>query len=240
MREKPKNEDKDHIKETIFLIIYTLIGTLVLVFGVLFLNSLWPKGYLLNYDTWGTVSDWFTFLVALIGGVFVYKTLDSQMKVQKDQTRIFKIEELKYIREIRPIIKITHSLGKIWQDLYCAPENTKLLSIDINALIYSDRECKLSYKIYTESKTIFEVSPNYILTKGESKYYFRKRINLEVKDYIDGKPHIENLMFKINYFDCDGNEYLHTYEIEFPYIGGSSYIQIKRVFMDDKMIRQLF
>ncbi|GEM_PF-1434761 len=236
-----EKKDKNKLKEIFFIIVYALIATSILVSIILLVNCFWPKQNLFKAETWGTISDWFTFLVTLIGGVFIYITLDSQMKVQRDQARIFKMEELKYIREIRPNIQIRiFSLNKNWEQLYCALEDRKLLSIDITTLISSDRECKLAYKIYTDSKIIFEVSPSYILTEGETKYYLRKRINLGVKEYTNGKPHFEKIMFRINYFDCDGNEYLHTYELEFPYIGGSSYIQHKRVHMDDKMIKQLF
>ena len=97
-----EKKDKNQLKGILFIILYALVGTVILAFIILLVNCIWPTQNLFKAETWGTISDWFTYLVTLIGGVFIYKTLDSQLKVQKDQFEIKIIEKRRYFEEIKP------------------------------------------------------------------------------------------------------------------------------------------
>lgn len=56
----------------------------------------------LNALAWGTVADWMMVLVASITGFLIWKTFNSQLKVQKDQQLIAKIESRRYKQECLP------------------------------------------------------------------------------------------------------------------------------------------
>lgn len=62
-----------------------------------------------NVDIWGTVSDWFMVGITVITAYYLYKTLKSQKEVQETQTKLFKIESIRFRESIKPFFKYTKS-----------------------------------------------------------------------------------------------------------------------------------
>lgn len=53
-------------------------------------------------DVWGTVSDWAMVVVTIVTAYFIWRTLNSQVAVQKAQSEMLKIEMNRRIAEIKP------------------------------------------------------------------------------------------------------------------------------------------
>lgn len=70
------------------------------------LNYLITEDKKLSPEIWGTVSDWFMVLVTLVTAVFLYKTLKSQMDVQKQQSILANIEIKRFRKTVLPKIFI--------------------------------------------------------------------------------------------------------------------------------------
>ena len=71
-----------------------IVGLLMLVFSVVTLrviNDCFNEYFNFKVEIWGTISDWYMIIVTIITAVFLYKTLESQMEVQKDQAKINKL-----------------------------------------------------------------------------------------------------------------------------------------------------
>lgn len=86
---------------------------IVIVFLVLYLAILISNFYLhlnpelldftpLDPDVYGSFSDWAMVVVTAVTAYFIWKTLNSQMALQKDQSEIVKIETSRRIAEITP------------------------------------------------------------------------------------------------------------------------------------------
>ncbi len=112
MDKKTEKDNSEYIKEVFKLLKIALGITLILLLIVIVSNHFLPDSRKFDKEIWGSVSDWFTYLVTLIGGVFIYKTLESQMKVQGDQNEILKLEKQKYRREKRPNLTYTLSIDR--------------------------------------------------------------------------------------------------------------------------------
>lgn len=220
-------------KISAFVLISVLV-TISSIYVVNVLNKYFETEPLFDKDIWGTVADWFTYMVTLIGGVFIYITLDSQMKVQRDQTRIFKMEELKYIREIRPEIKFDFS-----PPLNLTRYNTGDEIIEISLIVSSDRECKYSLKAYTENKVLEEPVIRRMTRIGNSTFYKSFPLKLKVLEYTDGIATIESLTLNLKYSDCDGNEYLYNYGLQTVH-DGTDFVDFLVILNDDKLVKQVY
>lgn len=229
-RFKRKNENLALILVGLFII--SLIVFIVTIAS----NHPWMP-FKFNPEEFGTVSDWVMVIVTLVTAVFLYQTLRSQMTVQRDQNRISKIEELKYIREIRPTISFIQSHRKIWKNLVNDHIDNKLLAIDLTVTITTDKTCRLSYHVFTKTKSYKNSLPRLYNVSENSTNSISFSLRLDVKEYNDNKPDIENLMFKVKYYDSDGNEYLRTYEMSFSYIGGAEYVLLNIVNNDDEIVK---
>ncbi|WP_164108261.1 MULTISPECIES: hypothetical protein [Sphingobacterium] len=217
------------------LIALILVGAVVLVAIVKALNCCVPEASKFDVAIWGNVSEWFTFLVALIGGVFIYKTLDSQMKVQKDQNRIFKIEELKYLRSIRPEVNFKPSSNKKnWDIPYSNSWDNKLLSIFLTFNLTVDKDCSITYKIYTINKIFIEKHQNLIAG--------RIPIKITLKNIADENqpPIFENLLIEIHYIDKDKNEYQYTEELGIDYSPSNHSITYLKLSKSDELINTVY
>lgn len=59
-----------------------------------------------NKINWGSFPDYLTFGLAALTSYYLYKTLKSQIKVQKYQNKLLKIEQRRYTKENIPTFKI--------------------------------------------------------------------------------------------------------------------------------------
>lgn len=154
MKQEPKKEKEYTIGFLIFLIISAT------VIGVLFINSLnccIPETSKFNAEIWGTVSDWFTYLVALIGGVFIYKTLNSQMKVQSDQEKINKLNSYDIRSKYLPKILPNQQPINGYKDIYWKESLRQLFFIiENNDALYITIKSKLEVELSHESHKYIE------------------------------------------------------------------------------------
>jgi hypothetical protein len=60
--------------------------------------------YMLDINALGTVADWFMVAVTAITAFYLYKTLQSQKEVQNTQTKLFKIESIRFRESIKPLL----------------------------------------------------------------------------------------------------------------------------------------
>lgn len=170
----------------------------------------------------GTLSDWFMVIITAITAIFLYRTLDSQMKVQKDQNRIFKIEEKKYLREIKPEITfLPFSTSKVWQTPLSNSPKNKLLGIKQRFTLTVDKDCIASYKLYSESKVYIEEFNKNLFLKLTNHMHFSFIIN--VIEYKSETPIFENIIFEITYTDKDKNEYKYFEEFTIKCLTWRSY-----------------
>lgn len=93
---------KRYIKEVLKLAGVAIGITIIFVIIVCLLNVYLPKKFQFDKEIWGSVSDWFTYLATIFGGILIYKTLDSQLKVQNDQYEMKILEKRRYFQEIKP------------------------------------------------------------------------------------------------------------------------------------------
>ena len=211
-----EKKDKNQLKDILFIILYALVGSLVLAFIILLVNCIWPTQNLFKAESWGTISDWFTYLVTLIGGVFIYKTLQSQMEVQKSQSIITQIEINKHLYSIKPII--TTSLEFVTEE-YDENYDDKVLKFVLK--ISSDKP--MTYKLNLTNNNIlnknqfFNNAKYKHTTPSTSKFYLTMSSSI-----LDSKfP----LMLDLKYTDIEGNKYKYrksqylrwnNNKIEFP------------------------
>ncbi|CAA9201726.1 hypothetical protein FLACOL7796_03915 [Flavobacterium collinsii] len=162
------------------------------------------ESFLLNMthfdpDIWGTVSDWFMFLITSLTAFYLYKTLQSQKEVQRTQNELFKIESLRFRESIRPNLNFTIS------DKIIIPEentNGKIFTIEISnendntALDISieNRQTSNAFQI-----SIFPPKQKY-LKKGSEPYL----LNYLIEDF---NKNLNDIIFWIHYKDISGTKY---------------------------------
>ena len=83
--------------------------------------------YLFSPDIWGTVSDWVMIAVTSATVVLLLFTLKSQKDVQRTQTELFRIENIRFRESIKPVLKYSVSKHKAQS----SDEKKKLLTIEV-------------------------------------------------------------------------------------------------------------
>jgi len=228
-----ENKDKKEIG-TGALIVFILGGAVVLVVIVRVLNCCIPSTFKFDVGIWGNVSEWFTFLVALFGGVFIYKTLDSQMKVQKDQNRIFKIEEQKYLRSIKP------NLAVKFIPTSTDEENEEIVNVFATLEFRSKNYCNLSYTLTGFDDMMLDTN-SFLLLEREI-FFYSKIIRLTIPNLnIDNgtdTPTLNDLNLNIYYYDCDGNEYNWISTLKLINVGGEPKVQ--RTLIKNSLISKIY
>lgn len=86
-------------------IVGLIISYLILRFGFGNLGNSDLKNYPHDSEVWGSVSDWAMVLVTAVTAYFIWKTLNSQMDVQKVQNEMLKIEIDRRANEIMPVFE---------------------------------------------------------------------------------------------------------------------------------------
>ncbi len=203
-----EKKEKNQLTEIFLIIVYALIATAVLASIILLINCFWPKQNLFKAETWGTISDWFTYLVTLIGGVFIYKTLESQMEVKRSQDIITKIENNKHLYSIKPNIKIS---AEFVNDVYNEDLDDRVLNIILN--IKSDKPT--SYNIWLSSK--------YLPSKFKRFDSIFKHIEPSTSSHHITIPQsVANssypLIIYLDYEDIEGNKYTYMMFLFILYI----------------------
>lgn len=203
-----EKKEKNQLTEIFFIIVYALIATAILASIILLINCFWPKQNLFKAETWGTISDWFTYLVTLIGGVFIYKTLESQMEVQKSQAVITRIETNKHLYSIKPNINIkTDFINDVYD------EN------------YDERVLQLVLKISSDKPMTYQIllTGKYLLSKGKSSdSNFKHTTPATSSHYVAVSHSMINttypLIIDLKYKDIEGNKYKYMKMIFVLYV----------------------
>lgn len=201
------------------------VGLFIMVMAVFLIkmgNRHLPEEWKSGVEIWGTVSDWFVVIITLVTAVFLYKTLRSQMEVQKDQTRLFKIEELKYLREIKPRLELQISKVSIFEEDF-------LTHLEISFNLSVEKAKNINHKIYTSNNPF---QPSY---SAGNKI---KKFNLKNQNESSASGKFPRLFIEIKYADSDGNEYL--YKDEILYLDVDNIISGKYLHKSDKLIKPMY
>lgn len=213
---KKENEKSALISVGLFMI-------LCIIVIVLFFSSLLSSEWRFPADVYGTVSDWVMVIVTLFSAVFIYKTLDSQMTVQNEQTRLFKIEEQKYLREIKP--SINYSLESI--------SGINFRGVFFKIIVFSDKETNISVK------TIFQrghTGANLFIAGGD------KQNQAESKFAIlnDGLEKFDSFVLELTYTDSDGNEYILKDLVNFRHLPSDGKLIYSVVNQEKKLLKTIY
>lgn len=178
-----------------------------------------------NAEVWGTVSDWYMVIVTLITAIFLYKTLKSQKDVQKEQNRLFKIEELKYLYSIKPKVNLTiFSTSQFDNDDY----------------LYQVR-CVINFSI--ENGELIRQRIN-VRSKFKTSRFKYSKIKDKIFNLMNTSPpnneaNFEVLAIEVFYKDLHGNEYtfkeevINIYDIE-------DGIQTLRIPLCNKLVKPVY
>ncbi|TDS17263.1 hypothetical protein [Sphingobacterium paludis] len=194
-------EEKENKHHYLNMFLWGLLIILVICTAVHLLNVwVFPDSEKFDPEIWGTVSDWMMIFVTLSTAVFLYVTLQSQKDVQRDQNKIFKMEEFKYLRSIKPSLSIHSSHRHSWNGNTL---NGLEIFIDINC----DPSCQIKYSIKTSASEIISEMKEYRLVRTYDITIF---LPLSSK-----RETIEKVLYEFNFKDVDGNEYCRSVEEEF-------------------------
>lgn len=222
---------KDFLPNLVIIVATTLLVVVVFYNIYVFVPSI--------QKTFGNLADWFMVVITAITAVFIYRTLNSQMEVQRDQNRIFRIEEQKYLGSIKPTITFNDRGHKTrWLHHGDNSPNNKLLGFIQTFNLTIDKDCVVSYRIFNNSKTFVEKQNMNVVTGITNEILID--IYIEVLKYEENVPKFDNLFFEINYIDKDKNEYhlIEKFNIDFRSRGTT--IIWERLESLDKMIKSVY
>ncbi|WDF79531.1 hypothetical protein PQ469_05880 [Mucilaginibacter sp. KACC 22773] len=134
-------------------------------------------------DVWGTVSDWITILVYLITAYFIYKTLRSQLAIQR-------IESNRASREIRPYFSLETRIDENKTGLKLVCHNHT--AFDVYTGVNIDASLNPTGDLNLQSKNYF-----HFIKPGQDSWYTNP---------MWGNPFVNGCL-QINYKDEDGREY---------------------------------
>jgi len=78
-------------------------------------------------DIWGTVSDWTMVTVTTVTAILLLLTLKSQKDVQRTQYELFRIESIRFIESIKPILKYSECQSSFKSD----DKKKKIFTIEV-------------------------------------------------------------------------------------------------------------
>lgn len=184
------------------------IGLVLMGWGLYIINEKNNNPDVSKFDSevWGTVSDWYMVIVTLVTAVFLYKTLRSQKDVQKEQTRLFKIEELKYLNSIKPKVNL---------HIFRTP------NFDNDNFLYQIK-CTINLSIENGEliKQRINVRSKFKTTRYRYSNVRDKTFNLMNSSAPNNAPSFEVLVIEVFYKDFHGNEYSFAEEQVTDYDGG--------------------
>jgi hypothetical protein len=150
---------------------------------------------------WGTVSDWFTFIITAITAYYLYHTLKSQKEVQNTQNQLFEIENIRFKESVKPNLKYNESSKS-----YKIKDETFATTIEISNDANSEAiDIEIDYKDQPNICRII-IPINYIAhpTKNLKKGDFPYLLHF----YIIEKPEKDEFIsFDVNYKDISGVKY---------------------------------
>lgn len=179
------------------------VGLFIMVMAVFLIkmgNRHLPEDWKSEVEIWGTVSDWFIVIITLVTAVFLYKTLRSQMEVQKDQNILKDIEIKKFIKELKPNIEL--NLTHLYTDF--DKENNK----DIYGHLL---DIKTTYSIKYTIDIFYDKESEVYNNKFKDNEYRTSFLGLNSHTIIMCKkvtPIGKPILLNINYEDSEGNTYL--------------------------------
>ncbi len=169
----------------------------------------------LHFEVWGNVADWAMVLVTGLTARYLWKTLQSQQKVQSAQQEMMDIEMSRFINEIKPAFRIEvdkRELQRIGEDLFIKTAHYRLVvhnNIAINPTVEfshgaSHGEWHIANKSL-EPMTKFPPGSGFGVVAS-----FRTTI---AKD--DTNPISLTLNFKLTFADRKGTPYIQTCYVHF-------------------------
>lgn len=98
------------IRENWVLAFVMLLTVLYIITGFIFKNRFDVFTFPFQSDVHGALSDWVMVCVTAVTAHYFWKTLQSQMDVQRMQKSLYDIEEFKFIQSVKPTFSVAHRL----------------------------------------------------------------------------------------------------------------------------------
>ncbi|WP_090603054.1 hypothetical protein [Parapedobacter koreensis] len=187
--------------ENLMLILTGLMITLGLCALIYVANDIIPEGQKFNSEIWGNINDWMIYGLTLVTAVFLYKTLRSQMEVQKTQNELFKIESTRFKESIKPLLKYSASTDK----MIPGEKHKKILTVEVTNET-ENIALKISRILSQDERSKQIFIP---MSLDDRRDHLKKGDNpLLFHFLIDSKsPASEWTVFELNYEDISGNKY---------------------------------
>ncbi len=163
---------------------------------------------------WGTVSDWISILVTVIAAIFIFKTLKSQIVVQKLQERVTEIEHNGHIRSIKPKFDLDLLVGA---SRFEDESNFQFLTFSPKLkFILTDNPAKnITYKLRwswvneTDGTQTFQEKT---IQKDFLNYGDDLSISLNVRAF-NPNSYVYIIDCNLEFFDIENNKYIQNIKI---------------------------
>lgn len=144
---------------------------------------------LFHSEVWGTVADWLMFSITLITGVLVFKTLDSQIKVQKIEADNHSMSNKQYLRSILPNLQVKGLvLNEMFEQWHLELEVVENTAMNVRVINYNRKD--FNPKPPTPNK--LSVGYTFMVHMTEEQHY----------------NHFVDHLFSFLVNDVDGNTYI--------------------------------
>ena len=114
-------------------------------------------------EVWGTVSDWFIVVITIITGIFIWRTLKSQITTQQFQGILTEIEKQRHRVEILPQFKLSVKHGKI--------DTSTKVNFEINDIVIT---LTLNNNVAKDVRVVINADSNWTF---EKKDYYNNMLN---------------------------------------------------------------
>ena len=156
-------------------------------------------------EIWGTVSDWIMILVTAGTAYLLWRTLKSQQEVQSAQNRLLEIEQIKLIKEFKPVIDYKDFHDETRQRFLDKLTNgSDFLSVAAKNL---DENIAINYDFITANNSQVEVVEKFFpqpsLIKGDEF----AAIHFIIKNLNNENPITYIFHFLFTYNDLIGTKY---------------------------------
>ena len=168
---------------------------------------------LLDASVWGTVSDWTSIGVNFGVGLLIYKTLKSQVAVQKLQEKVTAMEHTGFVKSIEPKFELDLKLDSPKFDIEAGRFLTFNVQCFVNLTKNPAKDVKLNCVwpwvnegdgMSTETELNQESE---FLNYGDN---FTMGLNVRVGHFFNIDSYVFVIKFLLNFSDMQGNEYSQT------------------------------
>ena len=166
---------------------------------------------LLDASVWGTVSDWTSIGVNVGAALLIYKTLKSQVAVQRLQEKVTEIEHAGFVKSIEPKFDLEIRVGSPTLDL----EPGNYLTFDVKCFLNLTNNPAKNVKLNCVWPWVSDGVPTNeeLIQEREFLNYgdnFTMGLNVRVGHFFNIQSYVFVIKFLLHYSDTQGNKYSQT------------------------------